>query len=395
VLDRALFEYEQSFIPDIDVELWPGAVLPQGEIARWFNENRSIYPVMSCKELVISRIKKWAENQALRYVGSSKEQERKKLSRSQVQKYLKFWPGHTVVELYRQILGEKPSRGQKLADVGAPDIPPRVSAESLTYFQRDEILPEDLAPLVYLKGKLRGFKDKRQLDHIVIDEAQDFSPFQVDLLRMLTRNNSFTILGDLSQGIHAYQGIQRWDELIECFEPEPTSYFTLESSYRSTFEIMTFANHVISAVGAPAALAKPVFRAGAPVRVVAAEPGALPSLIAETITAMQARQIASIAVIGRTEAACAELHRQLVAQGLELELITARQARYKGGLSIMPAYLTKGLEFDGVIVADAEPWAYGLTPRDSKLLYVACTRALHELVLFHGGAPSPLLPQTE
>lgn len=391
VLDQAVAEYERQFVPDANLELWPGAVLRGRVVAQWFHENYRSYPVMTRKERCFARIKKWAEDEFSRFLGTMHEAERRKAMHKAVQRYTKLWPAHTTVALYREILGGKPLRNRAPAAVGHPDIPRRVVQDSLELLGRDEIATEDLAPLVYLKSLLWGYKEDRQLDHVVIDEAQDFSPFQVDLLRNLTRGNSFTILGDLSQGIHSYQGVQRWAEFMEIFEPEPCEYFTLELSYRSTFEIMTFANQVISQVGAPTTLSKPVFRAGARVRLGAKTPAGLAPAIAEEVQALKSRNHASIAVVCRTEAGCAELHRALTELGLAPELVTPSQTNYRGGLSVMPVYLTKGLEFDAVIVADADADAYRLTQRDAKLLYVACTRALHELTVFHTGAPSPLL----
>ncbi|HYF91056.1 MAG TPA: UvrD-helicase domain-containing protein [Symbiobacteriaceae bacterium] len=389
VLDFAVAEFEEHFVPRVDLELWPGAVLKAAEVAEWFHENYRLWPIMARKERCIARAKKWAEDRLIPFIGGMNEKERRKTMRAAVQRYIKLWPAHTALELYREILGDKPARRSVPAHVGHPDIPPRVIRESLAVFRRGEVAPEDLAPLVYLKGKLRGYKEDRQLDHVVIDEAQDFSPFQLDLLRNLTRENSFTVLGDLSQGIHAYAGIHRWEEFMECFEPSPTAYYTLEQSYRSTYEVMTFANQVISAVGAPAALAKPVFRSGEPVRVLAAP--VLAPAIADVVAELRGRNHASIAVIGRTEGQCRQLHAALTELGLEPELITPKQTTYRGGLSVMPAYLTKGLEFDAVIVAGADADAYAAKPRDAKLLYVACTRALHELVILYTGRPSPLL----
>lgn len=391
VLDFALAEYEANFVPQVDLELWPGAVLRAREIAGWFHENYRLWPIMARKERCIARVKKWAEDRLIPFMGGMSERERRKQMRTAVQKYVKLWPAHSTLELYREILGDKPAKRNAPAAVGHPDIPPRVVRESVAMFKQGEVAPEDLAPLVYLKGKLKGFKEDRQLDHVVIDEAQDFSPFQIDLLKNLTRENSFTILGDLSQGIHAYAGIHRWEEFMEAFEPSPVAYFTLEQSYRSTYEVMMFANQVISTVGAPAALAKPVFRSGEPVEVKAVAD--MPRAIAEAVAELRGRNHASIAVIGRTEDECRRLHGALGELGLEAELITPRQTTYRGGLSVMPAYLTKGLEFDAVIVAGADQAAYGATPRDAKLLYVACTRALHELKVFYSGRPSPLLGQ--
>lgn len=154
-----------------------------------------------------------------------------------------------------------------------------VPGGTLAMIDKGEVLPEDLAPLVYLQGKLRGFPDSRQLDHVVIDEAQDFSPFQVALLRELSLTDSFTILGDLSQGINADQGISNWDELMAVFPMGSCRYYSLEQSYRSTHEIITFANGIISQCWAPAALARPVFRSGASVRAERVEAEALPGAV--------------------------------------------------------------------------------------------------------------------
>ncbi|MGE5672938.1 MAG: HelD family protein [Mycobacterium leprae] len=392
VLDRAVSQYEEAFVPQANLVLWPGAELPRKVVAEWFYHNYRHYPVMARKERCIARAKKWADDHLNHYIGTMEERERRKTVRAAVQRWVKLWPAHSTLALYQQILGARPRGRQAPAAVGHPDIPERVVRESVAVFKADQIAPEDLAPLVYLKGLIRGYKEDRQLDHVVIDEAQDFSPFQVDLLKQLTRANSFTILGDLSQGIHAYQGIQRWEEFMECFAPDPVSYYTLEQSYRSTYEVMTFANAVISHVGAPAALAKPVFRSGSKVRVGGVDPSALPAQIAAQVERLRAANHASIAVVGRTEAECTALHEDLSNLGLAPELITANQTSYRGGLSIMPVYLTKGLEFDAVIVAGANAESYGATQRDARLLYVACTRALHELVLLWTETSSPLLP---
>lgn len=75
--------------------------------------------------------------------------------------------------------------------------------------------------------------------------------------------------------------------------------------------------------------------------------------------------------------------------GVEASLVQRGQPEYSGGLSVVPAYLSKGLEFDAVLIADAGALAY--TDQDAKLLYVGCTRALHKLKLVYQGSFTTLV----
>jgi DNA helicase-2/ATP-dependent DNA helicase PcrA len=75
--------------------------------------------------------------------------------------------------------------------------------------------------------------------------------------------------------------------------------------------------------------------------------------------------------------------------GLTPSLVQSKQPAYKGGLTVVPVYLSKGLEFDAVLIADAGEKSY--RDGDAKLLYVGCTRALHKLQLLHRGDLTPLV----
>ena len=74
--------------------------------------------------------------------------------------------------------------------------------------------------------------------------------------------------------------------------------------------------------------------------------------------------------------------------GLDIALITEQNTEYKGGLCIVPSYLAKGLEFDAVIIANGNDVTYGLSNIDLKLLYVAITRAMHEVYINYEGSLS-------
>ena len=102
---------------------------------------------------------------------------------------------------------------------------------------------EDLSALIYIHHRITGIEIGQKFHHVVIDEAQDFSPFQVYVLKEITLGNSFTILGDLSQAIYDYQGIEDWNAFKEVFQE--TGYYELTRSYRSTKEIIEFANEII------------------------------------------------------------------------------------------------------------------------------------------------------
>lgn len=386
-LDRALDRYEAAMVPEPDLILWEGARVRYREIYGWFHRDYAHYPINTRKERIISRLRTWARNQFEPYRGTLEEPERRKAMLTAVRKYVALWPRHTPLSLYREILGLGQPRGKRPAELGAPQVPEAIRKEARERMKGKLVAHEDLAPLLYLQERLHGLREDRQLDHIVIDEAQDFSPLQIDLLRRLTRQDSFSILGDLSQGIHTHSGITGWEELMAVF-PAGTGYYELDRSYRTTYEIMTFANQALLRGGVTEGLARPVFREGERVRLRKAEQ--LADAVAAEVRQMRERH-ASIAVVTRTAASAERMRAELRERGLDPELIRADQKRYLGGLSVIPSYLTKGLEFDGVIVAGAGRAEYGLSQRDTRLLYVVLTRALHQLTVLYTGSVTPLL----
>jgi DNA helicase-2/ATP-dependent DNA helicase PcrA len=193
----------------------------------------------------------------------------------------------------------------------------------------------------------------------------------------------------LSQSIHTYQGITDWQSFLNLFDEDKRAYFQLDVSYRSTMEIIEFANNIIRPFK-QFILAKPVFRSGEPVRVEHVAKTERIDKIVQTIEELRG-QANTIAVVGRTEKDCARLHKELQKAGLEANRIQAKDQKYVGGISVIPVYLTKGLEFDAVILVDVDEENYNNSPLSAKLLYVGCTRALHKLYVFYSGTISPLL----
>jgi DNA helicase-2/ATP-dependent DNA helicase PcrA len=270
-------------------------------------------------------------------------------------------------------------------------IPPKLLEDTEKYLKKGLAQPEDLTPLVWIHYVLNG-AENLSFDHVVVDEAQDVSPFQIALLRAFMNEPSFTILGDLAQGIHAYRGVQRWEELSEIFSDEQNSYHVLKQSYRSTLEIIEFANRILPHTNTGLPPAVPVFRSGEPVEIVRlkSEDERVPTIDA-FIRDNREGGMSTIAIIGRTDEECRMLHERMQQAGIEANLIAEGQSQYRGGITVVPVYLAKGLEFDAVLLADASDKQYGSNSQDAKLLYVGCTRALHRLTLLVLGETPPLL----
>lgn len=245
---------------------------------------------------------------------------------------------------------------------------------------------EDFAPLTYLKYCIHGIDEKIPVRQIIIDEAQDFSVFQLYALKKIIKDSSFSILGDLAQGIHSHRGIRDWKDVIKhVFYDKQPEHLTLEQSYRTTVEIMDAANKIIEILDPTGGFsAKPVIRHGMPVELVDCknEDDELKHII-KMLEEVMPKGFKSVAVICRTPSECAQMHKKLKKKFPQINLITGKETQYKGGMVVVPSYLSKGLEFDVVIVADAQSFNDG--DLDVKLLYVSMTRALHILKVFYCG----------
>ena len=256
---------------------------------------------------------------------------------------------------------------------------------------------EDLAPLIHLRYRVQGLNEKIPVRHIVIDEAQDFSAFQLDVVRRIIPDSSFTILGDLCQGIHSYRSLSDWEEIrSQVFPDRRTELLTLEQSYRTTVEIMDAANEVSARMAIPGVpLAKPVIRHGETVRLQLHPPDfsmeKLSAILSNRLLELQGRGMKLMAVIGKTLEECRDLHRHMKRMVPGINLITGAEGEYNGGIMVVPAHLSKGLEFDAVLIADAGTHRYADSLMDAKLLYVAMTRAMHVLDIHCLGTPTVLL----
>jgi len=384
-IDLFMERYEASAVPARDFEPWNNIKIEKETLQQWFSTEYKHYPLAKRRERIVTRIKNWIDGE-LKYIEESNvKKDRKKKATQYLTSYMKQWPKHTALSFYKSIF--MPTNQSSLVD----SIPADILKTTAINCKKKEVDLEDLAPLVYIHNRLFGIESQHKYHHVIVDEAQDFSPFQIALLKQMTQGNSFTILGDLSQAIHEYQGIKNWDEFLEIFNHDEVKYYELNRSYRSTMEIIHFANEIISKADIPVSLANPVFRSGEKVKILKVEDTNRINTIINTTEQLQQNKMDTIAIIGRTEEDCAMLHSALSEAGLTASFIHSKQRNYEGGISVVPIYLAKGLEFDAVLLIDVDDQHYEVSKQDAKLLYVGCTRALHKLYVLYSGRKSPLI----
>ncbi len=391
-IDQKLEQLERSFFPHGDFEAWPGKVLSESMIYEWFANDYVHYPLAQRRERVLKRVKRWYEIECKNIGDANRRSAQKKLADSKFRAYKKGWTEVTFLSFYRQLTAELPQKSVSRLSAQPSNHPVFSGAkrhESLSRQGRPEVDVEDLAPLLYIYGKLHGIDSNLRFDHVVIDEAQDFSSLELYVLQSYCPSGSFTILGDLSQSIHTYRGISEWDAFTSLFDEDKRAYFQLDVSYRSTTEIIEFANSVIGHFR-QFTLAKPVFRSGEPVVVKRILRSERLSGVVDEIRSLQDR-VSTIAVVCRSERDCLPFYLAVTEAGIASQLISGTDQHYRGGVSVLPVYLTKGLEFDAVILVDVDSVNYDLSAQSAKLLYVGCTRALHQLVVHYTEQCSPLL----
>ncbi len=303
---------------------------------------------------------------------------------------MKRWPKIELLNAYAEFLSD--AWNPPVTEDERP-IWEALCAEKKELLAQKRIEPEDLAPLATLALRFYGLP-RSEIRHTVIDEAQDFSPFQFRLLRELSGNDSFTIVGDLMQGVRAWEGLRSWEEILDPVFEGRASLHPLRTSYRSTVDIMVFASRVAERRPVPGqALARPVLRHGdAPTVHGFDSIKARNAFLAETVEAMRREGWKTIAILDRDAGHCAALAKALP-ESLGARLVRAGDTHYEGGVLILPASLVKGLEFDCVVMADVSAAAYPDAELDARLLYVCLTRPLHKLICCHVGPLTPLLAE--
>ncbi len=241
--------------------------------------------------------------------------------------------------------------------------------------------------LIYLKIKAEGVDTFANIKQVIVDEAQDYYPMHYHVLKRLFREARFTIVGDVNQAVEKKSNMSFYDEIISIFDFEKSSKIYLNKSYRNSYEISKFSEKLLE----EKSINTEYFKRNEEKPEVVHEKNieSLDKRIIEDINKYKDQGYNSIAVICKNRKDASDLFFRLKSK-INVKLVDYLGEQNLTGVIIVPVYLAKGLEFDAVMVFGADDNKYN-TIFDKKLLYVACTRALHRLSLYYTGKISKFL----
>ncbi|MBM7652818.1 RNA polymerase recycling motor HelD [Neobacillus cucumis] len=350
------------------------------------------------KALYKTKMKPEKRKQKVISLMEMKEQRQKRVEQEAkvaVKKYMDAFVMKDIFTLYKELMSS-PDQIKKFSHTLTDQECKLLSRYCLRIFERGAYELEDLAPIFYLKTKLEGIDEKYKMRSIFIDEAQDYSYFQFAALKEGFETDLFTIVGDLAQGIHSYRGLNNWTPVFEEIFPN-ANYQTLQKSYRTTVEIMNLANEILTLMNQELPKVEPVIRHGQKPLFQTIDPTNLEKvrlLLEQDIVSFKGEELHSIALIGRTEKECQRIQQLFENSGLPIQLLEEKEEMKKGHIVIVPSYLSKGLEFDCVLIVCLEE-PYSQVDLDIKLLYVSMTRPMHRLYLYGKDQGDFLLNKTD
>src|SRR6185369_7821087 len=228
----------------------------------------------------------------------------------------------------------------------------------------------DVFPLIYCKIRLEGVQTYDHVKHLLVDEMQDYTPVQYAVLSRVFKCKK-TILGDVNQPVNPYSASSA--EGIEEVFPQG-DVVKLFRSYRSTWEIAQFSLRIVPN---PNLIA--MERHGDEPQVKEyANTHDETETIREMVLQLGNSGHQSLGVICKTQRQAQALYEKIKSPGVHL--LTPDSTSFSRGAIITTVHLAKGLEFDEVIVPFVSASNYK-SDIDRRMLYIACTRAMHKLTL--------------
>ena len=389
IVDDYLLQIENNYIPKNDFYFKDYEIMSYNNINKLFKETYKMYNyndrIKEIEKNLISELKK----KSLLIIDDIRKKRSKELQNLTGENRIKVFDKYEkIIKLlekdYKKIVKQYLNQFSKKDCIqyykefidgylqNSDEVMIYLKKNTSNNLQKNEISFEDLAPIMYIQYKIFGIKEKCKIKHVVVDEAQDYGEFQFDILKQILNSNSMTILGDIAQGVHYYRGIENWKKFIDVeFKNVKTVYTTLNKTYRTTKEIMEVANNVINKLPEfekeYIVLGEPVIDRKNSVNIKKNKNiDELISSINNRINEYLQNDYKSIAIIGKDMNECEEIEKKLRKTRKDIKLIKGKDSEYNSGISVIPSYLAKGLEFDCVIISNANEEKYTYSSLDKN-----------------------------
>ncbi|MET8470266.1 AAA family ATPase [Streptomyces sp. NPDC006422] len=286
------------------------------------------------------------------------------------------WPAVDPAKLVLRLLSDADFLAEHAQGVLSADeqkavlwVKPARSVKSAKWSLADAVLIDEALDLI---------ERTHSLGHVVLDEAQDLSPMQYRAVGRRATTGSVTVLGDLAQGTTPW-ATRSWDEALSHLGKPDAVVEELTAGFRVPTDVITYASRLLPDIApglAPVASVRE--NSGAfEVREVSGD-GDVVAACVESL-----RNEGSVGLIAADER-CGALAAELTEAGLPF-LAPGEETSAATRLTLVPASLAKGLEYDYVVLDDpativsAEP-----DPRTGlRRLYVSLTRAVSGLLVTH------------
>jgi DNA helicase-2/ATP-dependent DNA helicase PcrA len=257
---------------------------------------------------------------------------------------------------------------------------------------------QDVSIILRANQIVRG-RRRQELAHLFVDEAQDLSPVELSALLGQTAprggERSVTLAGDTAQRLFLDNGFHDWRSVLSQLGLAHVAVEPLRIAYRSTREILALAHHVMGPLADADAEPPAAPRSGAPVEALRFPgAGAAVAFLAEALRRLaQTEPRATVAVLARHAQQADRYFEGLRrAEVPALRRVQAQDFAFRPGVEVTEIRQVKGLEFDYVVIVEANAAVFGTDDESRHLLHIAATRAAHQLWLIVTATPSKLIP---
>ncbi|MCD9880316.1 HelD family protein [Streptomyces guryensis] len=346
-----------------------------GELVRIVEDVRREEPPYGIgRERVRMRVVRCVQAQAERRAGPQSNAWVQRISRARaVGAYVDaVWPRVRPEEVVARLLTDEGAlavAADGLLDAGEQRAllwarPPR-SWKSARWSAADLVLLDEVSGLV---------EHPEGYGHVVVDEAQDLSPMECRAIARRAPFGSLTVLGDLAQGTTPWAA-RSWDTVLRHLGKPGAAVVPLTTGFRVPGAVVALANRLLERLDVDVPAGRSLRRDGE-LRVRAAGDD-LPGAVVDAVRDALGHE-GSVGVVA-ADADVDRVTRALGAAGISAAGPDELGAR----VTVVPAALVKGLEYDHVVAVEpaaiAEAEARGL-----HRLYVVLTRAVSRLEVVHG-----------